>query len=289
MNRRQSFGTLIAASCNNLLLLALCIVTLYPFLHVAAVSFSDGVAVSQGRVTFFPIGWDLDAYKAVFRHPDIWLSYRNTILYTVLGTLINVVITALAAYPLSKSWLFGRKFFTLAILFTMLFSGGLIPNYLLVKALGMTNTMWALLIPGAISTYNLLIMMSFFRGIPQELEDSATIDGCSEIGVLYKIVLPLSKPIMAAMTLFYAVGHWNSWFSALIYLSDKELYPLQLVLRNIVISGQLAFANDTEDIPPIAESVKYATIMVATVPILLVYPLLQKHFVKGVLIGSLKG
>lgn len=290
--KRKKFdlGSFAFDGLNNMLLLLLCIVTIYPFLHVAAVSFSDNMAISQGKVSFFPVGFQTIAYEAVFMHPDIWTSYRNTIFYTVVGTAINLLMTTITAYPLAKSWFYGRKLFMMAIFFTMLFGGGLIPNYLLVQGLGLVNTVWAILIPGAIGTWNLIVMMSFFRGIPQELEDSATIDGCSDIGVLFRIVLPLSMPIMAAITLFYAVSHWNSWFSALIYLNDKKLYPLQMILNNIVISGQTAIANAVdEDIPPIAEAVKYAVIIVATLPILLVYPFIQKHFVKGVLIGSLKG
>lgn len=277
---------------NYALMLLLVFVTFYPLYYIFIVSISDGYDVMKGAVHFWPSGANLNAYKLVLEDPFVGSSYWNTIVYTVCGTFVNVVCTILCAYPLSRKEFYGRGFFTIMIVITMFFSGGLIPSYLLVQKLGMVNTMWALILPGAISAWNMIIMRTFFQGIPNELFESAHMDGANEFSVIYRILLPLSTPIMATISMFYAVGHWNSFFPALIYLNEKAKYPLQVMLRNIVVEGDMttqtqalggAYASVT------ATSIKFAVIMIVIMPIVLVYPFIQKYFIKGVMIGSLKG
>lgn len=288
----RSFGSRLFDSANVLAMLLLVFVTFYPLYYIFVVSVSGGNAVMRGDVSFYPIDFNWNTYALVFDDSSIWRSYLNTIVYTVVGTSINLVCTALCAYPLSKREFYGRGFFTLMIVVTMFFSGGLIPNYLLVQKLGMMNTMWALVIPGAISVWNMIVMRTFFQGIPNELYESAGMDGASELTSLIKITLPLSKPIMATMAMFYAVGHWNSFFSAMIYLNEKAKFPLQIILRNMVVMGEMS--SQSQEISGAyaavtATNIKYAVIIIAVLPILLVYPFIQKYFVKGVMVGSLKG
>nr|WP_242973535.1 carbohydrate ABC transporter permease [Pseudoclostridium thermosuccinogenes] len=247
----------------------------------------------KGLVKLRPVGINFKSYSIVLKDPYIGTAYLNTILYTTFGTFINILFSTLCAYPLSRKNFFGKRIFTVMIVFTMFFSGGLIPTYLTVQKLGMLDTIWALVLPGAINTYNMIIIRTFFQDIPAELHESAYIDGANDIKIFAKIILPLSKPIIATMTLFYAVGHWNSFFSALIYLNEREKYPLQIVLRNMVVSGELTSQSNqmgaAADFLAIDTTIKYAVIIVATLPILVVYPFVQKYFVKGVMIGSLKG
>ncbi|MEF2965468.1 carbohydrate ABC transporter permease [Paenibacillus sp. M1] len=270
------------------------IIVLYPLVFVVSASFSDPARVLNGEVWLFPKGVTLEAYKNILDNDKIWNGYRNSILYAVVGTLINIVMTLLAAYPLSRPDLPGRKGLMLIITLTMFFSGGLIPSYMLVKSLGMVDTMWALIIPGAISTYNLIVMRTYFQSsIPWELQEAAHIDGCSNWRLLISIILPLSKPILAVMVLFYAVGHWNSFFNALIYIRTEDLYPLQLVLREILMISQSVGVDGgnvgMEEKILLSESIKYAVIIVSSLPVLIMYPFVQRHFVKGVMIGSIKG
>jgi putative aldouronate transport system permease protein len=271
----------------------LCLV-MYPLILVISASFSNPLQVIDGHVWLLPKGWTLEPYQRVFENPSIWTGYANTIFYAVAGTAINIAMTILAAYPLSRRDLPGRNIIMFLITFTMFFSGGLIPTYLLVKDLGMVNTIWALLIPGAIATYNLIVMRSFFlTSIPFELQESAWMDGCSNWKLLLRIVLPLSKPIIAVMLLFYGVGHWNAYFNAMIYLRDRELFPLQLIIREILILNQsedmgLEGVGMSERVL-MAESIKYSVIIVSSLPVLMIYPFIQRYFVKGLLIGSIKG
>ncbi|CAM3272196.1 carbohydrate ABC transporter permease [Paenibacillus lupini] len=268
-------------------------IVLYPLLFVVSASFSDPAKVLGGEVWLLPKSVTAEAYREIFRNKEVWLGYRNTIVYTVVGTVINIIMTILAAYPLSRPDLPGRKVLMLFITLTMFFSGGLIPTYLLVKDLGMVDTMWSLIVPGAISTYNLIVMRTYFQSsIPWEIQEAAHIDGCSNWRLLLNIILPLSKPILAVMILFYAVAHWNSFFNALIYMRDESHYPLQLVLREILMFSQSAAADGTvglEDKILLAESIKYAIIIVSSLPVWIMYPFVQRHFVKGVMIGSIKG
>lgn len=278
----------------NMLGSCIVLVVLIPLIFVIAASFSDPDLVIKGKVLLLPKGFTTKAYTMVFFNEDIWRGFRNSCLYTIAGTLISVMLTILAAYPLSRKELPGRNLFMMLILFTMYFSGGLIPTYLLVKDLGMYNTVWSLLIPAAISTYNLIVAKTFFENsIPGELYESARLDGCGNIAMLLKIVLPLSRAILAVLVLYYAVGIWNAYFDALIYIRDTSLHPLQIVLRNILLLGQTEQMGTNDvgmaDKIKMAEAVKYSAIVVSSVPMLLIYPFVQKYFVKGVMIGAVKG
>ncbi|MBB6634651.1 carbohydrate ABC transporter permease [Cohnella thailandensis] len=277
----------------NVLAVLVILVVLYPLIFVVSASFSDPAKVLGGEVWLLPKGFTFEAYENILHNGKIWTGYRNTIFYAAAGTFINMIMTVLAAYPLSRPDLPGRKFLMVLITLTMFFSGGLIPTYMLVKNLGMVDTAWALLVPGAIATYNLIVMRTYFQNsIPWELQEAAHMDGCSNWRLLWSIILPLSKPILAVMVLFYAVGHWNSFFNALIYIRQESLYPLQLVLREILMISQSAAVDATvgiEDKILLAESIKYAVIIVSSLPVLVMYPFVQRHFVKGVMIGSVKG
>ena len=276
---------------NYFILLLLVLITLYPFLYILFASLSDPLKVLQrGSLLLWPEGFNTGAYKMVFKNPMILTGYKNTIIYVVAGTAINILMTSFGAYVLSRKDLYGRRFFMFMIAFTMFFSGGLIPLYLLINQLNMVNTVWAIIIPSAISTWNLIVMRTSFEAIPDSMFESAKIDGGNDFTILFRIILPLSMPIVAVMILFYSVGQWNSRFGAMIYLRERELYPLQLILREILITNSVdsMTAGLGGDIEPIAENIKYATVMIATVPILMVYPFLQKYFVKGVMIGAIK-
>ncbi|MFS0726586.1 carbohydrate ABC transporter permease [Paenibacillus sp. 1P07SE] len=270
------------------------IIVLYPLLFTVSASFSDPSSVLRGDVWLLPKGINVDAYASILENGRIWTGYSNSILYTVVGTAINIVMTILAAYPLSRPDLPLRNGIMVLITLTMFFGGGLIPTYLLVRDLGMVDTMWALIIPGAIATYNLIVMRTYFQSsIPWELQEAAHMDGCTNWRLLVSIILPLSKPILAVMVLFYAVGHWNSFFNALIYIRDEAKYPLQLVLREILLISQSSQMDGgsvgLERQILLAESIKFAVIIVSSLPVLIMYPFVQKHFVKGVMIGSIKG
>ncbi|MEH7546730.1 MULTISPECIES: carbohydrate ABC transporter permease [Bacillaceae] len=276
---------------NVLILLLVIYVTLFPFLNVIAQSFSGQAEINAGKVTLIPKGFNLTTYQTILHDKTFWTSYRNTIVYTVLGTLIAMVMTTTFAYVLSKKRLMGRKFFTSMAIFTMFFNGGLIPNYILIKNLGWTNTIWAIVIPGAISIFNMLIMKSFFEAMPEELEEAASIDGSSTYGTFLKIILPLSKPILATMVLFYAVGNWNSWFGAFLYLDQSDKFPVTLYLRNLLAgatSGQSAGATSADDLQQIGANIKAVTMVLTVLPILMVYPFVQKYFVSGIMLGSVK-
>ncbi|MDG0875746.1 carbohydrate ABC transporter permease [Paenibacillus thiaminolyticus] len=288
----MSLGERIFEVFNILFLILLCLVTLYPFIYVLFASLSDPAWVVQQRgLIWHPSGLNLEAYRLVFDNPMITSGYLNTLFIVSAGTCLNVFMTALGAYGLSRQNVMWKNPIMFFIVFTMFFSGGLIPSYLLVTGLGMLDSLWALIFPGAISAFNLIIMRTAFQSIPHSLEESAKLDGANDFTVMIRIILPLSMPVIAVMILFYGVGHWNSWFGAMIYLRDRELYPLQLVLREILITNStdsMLTSAGTADKMPIGETIKYATIIVATVPILLLYPFLQKYFVKGVMIGAIK-
>ncbi|WFB55757.1 carbohydrate ABC transporter permease [Paenibacillus sp. BR1-192] len=270
----------------------LLIVILYPLYFIVIASVSDPISVGGGKVWLFPVDFTLEGYQKILENQAIWVGYKNTILYMAVGTAVNVAITVTGAYPLSRKDMYGRNLFMFLITFTMFFSGGLIPTYLLVKSLGLMNSMWALIIPGAVSVWNLIITRTFFQhNIPEELREAADMDGCSDFRFFLQVALPLSKAILAVLVLFYGVGHWNSFFSALIYLRDEAQYPLQLVLRNILIQNEVQELMNLElgAGSNLSESIKYGVIIVASIPVLILYPMVQKYFVKGVMIGSLKG
>lgn len=274
---------------NVSILTLLAVTCLFPFLNVLAKSLSSEAAILSGKIGIVPKGWQIDAYRRVITNRGMIDSLLFTIMLTVVGTAFNVVTTAMCSYALSKDNLPLRKAFWIFILITVFFSGGIIPTYLVVIQTGLKDTMWALILPSAIGTYNMIIMRTYFRTIPKSLEEAASIEGCSEMGVLFRIVIPLSLPIIATITLFYAVGHWNEFRAALFYMETASKYPLQLKLRQLTQNDGVLDMIESGDITnaPL-ESLKSASVMFVTIPILLAYPYLQKHFVKGVLIGSVK-
>ncbi|MWV44301.1 ABC transporter permease subunit [Paenibacillus sp. HJL G12] len=286
--------------CNYIYVLLAFLIVFYPLVYMISASISDPKYVGSGEMWLWPKGITFDGYKRVFQNSSIWTGYGNTILYTVVGTAINLVVTLPAAYALSRKDFVGRNFFMGMFMVTMFFGGGLVPTYLLIKQLGMINTMWAIVIPSAASIWNIIVSRTFFQSaIPKELQEAAQIDGCTNMRLFIRIILPLSMPIVAVMALFYGVGNWNSYFSALIYLNDSAKYPLQLVLRQILVLQEMAAqggggidastAAAMNSKAEIAALVKYAVIIVATIPVIVIYPFLQRYFVQGVMIGSVKG
>lgn len=272
------------------LITLLALICLYPFLNVLAVSLSGYNPVLSGKVTFYPMDFTLEAYKQILGRTTIWTSMRTTIIVTLLGTALSLILTVFAAYGLSIEDLPGRKFMTGLILFTMYFGGGMIPTFLVVKGVGLYNTLGALFIPQSISVFNFIVMRTFFKELPDSLQDAARIDGASYMQILFRIVLPLSMAVIATIGLFYAVGYWNSYFEALIYIQDGDKYTLQLRLRSLLFGSELgANVDDVGASVVLSRSLKMATVVVSTVPILVVYPWLQKYFVKGVMLGSVKG
>ncbi|OXS62778.1 sugar ABC transporter permease [Cohnella sp. CIP 111063] len=278
---------------NYIFLTFLMVLTMYPLLHVAFASLSDASELMKhSGMLWKPLGFSMDAYVNVFRNPMIASGYTNTLIILVGGLALNIVLTSFGAYALSRRSLRYRKQIMLFFVFTMFFSGGLIPFYFAVMNLGLGNSLLALIVPTAVNTFNLIIMRTAFDAIPESLEESAKIDGANDFVILFRIILPLSLPVVAVILLYYGVSHWNAWFNASIFLQDRAKYPLQLVLREILLQGEasaMAEGAATEDVAMLSATLKYATIMVATVPILLVYPLLQRYFVKGALIGAVKG
>lgn len=292
--REKSIGESIFNIFNVLFMLFMVVITLYPFLYVIMSSLSDSHRlVSHSGPLLLPKGFTFSAYERVFMNPNVLTGYRNTLLIVFMGTIANLFMTCLGAYVLSRKGVRWAKYVTLLIVFTMFFSGGLIPMYLLVNNwLHLSNNLLALIIPGVISTWNLIILRTSFESIPENLIESARMDGANDFVILFRVVIPLSMSVMAVMILFYGVAHWNAWFGSMIYLRNRSLFPLQLILREILIQNSTAgMASDASavDAEAVGESIKYATIVVATLPILLVYPFLQKYFVKGVMIGSIKG
>jgi len=292
---RKSAGDRIFDIVNMTLLFIITLAVFYPLYYVIISSISDPNAVNSGRVILFPVDITFSGYKTILRDTQIWSGYRNTVLYTFAGTSINITLTMTAAFALSRKKLFGRTFIMMLIVFTMYFSGGLIPRYLVVKQLGLLNSIGAMVLPGAVGAWNLIITRTFLQNtISEELFDAAFIDGCSDFRVFVQIVLPLSSTVIAMIALFYGVGHWNSFFDALIYLRSQDKYPLQIILRRILILAQTlmssgADADTANEQIKAAEQVKFGVIIVATVPMLMIYPFVQKYFVKGVMVGGLKG
>lgn len=274
---------------NGIILAVISLMTLYPFLYVIFASFSDPVKLmGNSSLLLKPLGFSLNAYKKVFVNPSIYSGYLNTIFYVAAGTLVNILATCMAAYVLSRKQFMLRRFLTIMFIFTMYFNGGLIPSYLLIKDLGLINSRLSLILPGAVNTFNLMIMITGFEGIPQSLEESARIDGAGDWTILFRIIMPLAKPTIMVILLYYAVGHWNSWFNAMIYLRDADKMPIQIFLRDILTRSQLGAMTGQTDVEDVGQTIKYATIIVSTVPILCIYPFIQKHFVKGVMIGAVK-
>lgn len=293
--KRKSKGDFLFDLMNYTFLTIGMLLVLYPLFFVLIASVSDPNAIYAGDVWLYPKGLTLDGYQRIFNDSAIWIGYANSLLYAVAGTAISVALTLFAAYPLSRKDFIGRNVFMWFFMLTMFFGGGLIPTYLLIKDLGMMNTIWALVIPGAAGVFNIIIVRTFFQStIPDEMREAAFIDGCSNTKFFLQIVIPLSKPIIAVMVLFHVVGFWNGFFDALIYLSDQAKYPLQLILRNILVQNQVnsSMMIDVESYAAklrITELIKYGVIIVASLPLLVLYPFLQRYFVQGVMIGSIKG
>ncbi|CAH1221583.1 L-arabinose transport system permease protein AraQ [Paenibacillus allorhizoplanae] len=292
MIRTRPLGERVFDLVNVLFMLGLIAVTLYPFLYAVFASFSSPAELMQHRgLLVAPAGLSLQAYKLVLRDPMMTIGYGNTLFYVILGTLLNLLLTSFAAYALSRRNVLYAGKIMFAIVFTMFFSGGLIPTYLIIKSLHLFDTRWVMILPTAINTWNLLVMRTSFQQVPAALEESARIDGANDFGILFRVFIPVSLPILAVMTLFYGVQHWNSYMDAMIYLRDRHLYPLQLVLQEILIANSTESMTTTVsdfDKGLVQETIKYATIVVATVPILLLYPFLQRYFVKGVMLGAIK-
>jgi len=290
---RESYGDRVFLACVYILLTIVLIATLYPLVFIVSSSFSSPSAVSGGRVWLWPVEPTLVGYKAAFQNSQIVTGYANSIFYTGVGTLISVALTTMIAYPLARKTFYGRSGLMMFIVFTMLFSGGLIPTYLVVKAVGLIDTRWALLLPNAIWVWQVIIARTFFStSLPDELAEASEIDGCSDLRYIWSVVLPLSKPILAVLALMYAVGQWNAYFDALIYLKTNTLFPLQLFLRSILIlnanSGGLD-AGQIADKQQLLALMKYSIIVVSSLPVLIIYPFVQRYFVQGMLIGSIKG
>lgn len=290
---KKSVSSFLFDSFNYVFLGIFALCTILPFIYVIAGSFATDAELTERAFFLIPDTFSLAGYKFIFSTDTLLTSIGVSIYITVVGTLVNLLFTVTMAYPLARRNLWGRNTVLNMVVFSMLFSGGMIPSYLVVKGLGLLDSFWALMLPGAISAFNMIVVKNFFQELPPGLEESAKIDGCTEIGVLWRIVLPLSKPVLATFGLFYAVGHWNNFFSALLYINDPTKWPLQVMLRQIVLLSQATLGDmsqmDPNFVQPPDQTVKMAVIVVGTLPILMVYPFLQKHFAKGVLIGSIKG
>jgi putative aldouronate transport system permease protein len=292
MNRHHSIGSKIFDWANYLFLAGLALTMILPIMYIVSSSFASEIEISQRAFFLIPQSITFNAYEYVFKDNAIPRSLLVSVFVTVCGTIINLIFTMTMAYSLSRRNTPGRNIVMNMIVFSMLFSGGMIPTFIVVKNLGLLNTYWALFLPGAISAFNLIVVKSFFQELPNEMIESGKIDGCNDLGVLWRIVLPLSKPVIATFALFYAVGHWNDFFQSLLYLSDSKMWPMQVLLRQIVLlaTGSLDLASmDPNYVQPPDQSIKAAVIVVGTLPILLVYPFLQKHFAKGVMLGAVKG
>ena len=292
--KRKSRGDRVYQVVINVIAVLIGIITLYPLIYTLSASLSQPIHILSGEVVLWPVELTLNSYRRVFASADILNGYKNTILYSVSGTFLNVILTIMAAYPLSLPDLKGKSGITFLITFTMFFSGGMIPLYLIIRNLGMIDTVWAVVLPGAISVHNLIIAKSFFSSsIPFELQESAFVDGCSNIRTLLTIIIPLSAPILAVLTMYYGVAHWNAYFNAMMYLSDSKKFPLQIALREILMTNSIADATDTTmnsvDQILLYEGLKYAVVIVASLPVMCLYPFLQRYFVKGTMIGAVKG
>jgi putative aldouronate transport system permease protein len=286
---RQGLSSRIFDHINTVLLILIGIITIYPFWDSLIVSMSSLRSYLSTGVHLWPSEFSFEGYNYMFHNRELWSSYANTLFITVTGTLINMTLTMMAAYVLSKKDLKGQRVLMFLCIFTMMFSGGIIPTYIVIRNVKMMNTLWALIIPSAVNTYNLVILRNFFGAMPKELEESAILDGCTEVGVLFKIVLPVSKPAVTTIALFYAVEHWNDFFSAVLYISSRKLWPLQLFLRSMLFENEAAYSSGGESLFLLGQPMKMATVMLAIIPIMCFYPFFQKYFTQGVMLGAVKG
>ena len=290
---KDSTSYKVFTAVNTIALLLMCAVMLYPFIMLLAQSFSSAGAINAGKVNLFPVDFNLDTYRAVANNGSFWRSYGNTVVYTVIGTTIAMVLTTTYAFVLSKKHLRGRGLLIGIAVFTMFFNGGIVPNYVLISSLGMKNTMWAVILPPALSVFNLLVMKAFFENLPTELEEAAHIDGLSWFGIFFRITLPLSKAVIATMVLFYSVQYWNDWFAAFLYLDRTDLFPVTLFLRNLIAGASTAASEGAaasgSAVSDINANIQSVTMILILIPILCVYPFVQRYFVSGIMLGSVKG
>ena len=290
---KDSTSYKVFTAVNTIALLLMCAVMLYPFIMLLAQSFSSAGAINAGKVNLFPVDFNIDTYRAVADNDSFWRSYGNTVLYTVIGTTIAMVLTTTYAFVLSKKHLRGRGLLIGIAVFTMFFNGGIVPNYVLISSLGMKNTMWAVILPPALSVFNLLVMKAFFENLPTELEEAAHIDGLSWFGIFFRITLPLSKAVIATMVLFYSVQYWNDWFAAFLYLDRTDLFPVTLFLRNLIAGASTAASEGAaasgSAVSDINANIQSVTMILILIPILCVYPFVQRYFVSGIMLGSVKG
>ena len=275
---------------DSLMMILLCVIVLVPLIHVVAGSFSNGMKyMSHNGMLLWPIEPTLEAYQAVMQNENIWTGYRNTLFIVIVGTTLNILFSLIAAYVLSRREYMLKRLFNLLVVFSMYFSGGMIPFFLVVKNYGLYNSMWALIVPNLINVFNLVIVRTAMLGVPDSLEESAQLDGAGHLTILFRIITPLIKSTVAVVCLYYAVAHWNSWFNAMLFVKKREMYPLQLILREILILTDLSSSSTGDEAFFMSETIQFATIVVATVPVLCIYPFIQKYFVKGVMVGAVKG
>lgn len=287
IQRGRRFGIFDCVNVAVLLLLAF--TTFYPFWDCLVVSVSSLKSYLSTNVHLWPGEWSFAGYQYMLRNKDLWVSYANSLFITVVGTTINMLITIMAAYVLSKPDLKGHRVLMFLAVFTMMFSGGIIPTYIVVKDLRLMNSLWSMILPSAVNTYNLIVLRNFFSGLPKELEDAALLDGCSDVGVLFRVMLPISKPAITTVTLFYAVDHWNEFFSAIMYINSRTKWPLQLFLRSMLFENDAAYSGSGESLFLLGQPMKMAAVMMAIIPIMCAYPFFQKYFTKGVMMGAVKG
>lgn len=286
---RYSLGSRIFDVVNITFLVTLSFLTLYPFWDCLVVSFSSVKSYLSSGIHLWPTEWAFDGYAYMLAKKELWMSYANSLFITVVGTTINMLITTMAAYVLSRTYLKGRRVLMFFAVFTMMFSGGIIPLYIVMQKLRLMNSLWAMILPTAINTYNLIILRNFFHSLPRELEESAFLDGCTDVGVLFRIMLPISKPALATISLFYAVAHWNEFFAAVMYINEKKKWPLQLFLRSMLFENDAAYSSGGENLFLLGQPMKMAAVMMAVIPIMCMYPFFQKYFTKGALLGAVKG
>lgn len=287
---RTPLGERIFYMADNVLMILICVIILVPLLHVLAGSFSDGNKyMAHIGLLLWPLDFTLDAYKAVMNNPNIWTGYANTLFIVTVGTSLNLLFTLVAAYVLSRKDYMLKRFFNLMVVFSMYFSGGMIPFFLVVKSVGLYNSTWSLILPSLINVFNLVIVRTAMTGVPDSLEESAQLDGAGHLTILFRIITPLIKPTVAVICLYYAVSHWNSWFNASLFIRKRAKYPLQLILREIIVQNDLSASSSGDEAFFMSETIQFATIVVATAPILCVYPFIQKYFVKGIMVGAVKG
>lgn len=287
---KTPLGERIFYQADSVLMILLCVIVLVPLIHVVAGSFSDGMKyMSHSGMLLWPIEPTLEAYSAVMQNENIWTGYRNTLIIVIVGTSLNILFSLVAAYVLSRKEYMLKRFFNLLVVFSMYFSGGMIPFFLVVKNYGLYNSIWALMIPNLINVFNLVIVRTAMVGVPDSLEESAQLDGAGHLTILFRIITPLIKSTVAVVCLYYAVAHWNSWFNAMLFIKKREMYPLQLILREILILTDLSSSSTGDEAFFMSETIQFATIVVATVPVLCIYPFIQKYFVKGVMVGAVKG